>query len=190
MFYQADQIYPVQEDTLLLKKAILEEIKLNDNVLEIGTGNAEVALSIVGKVRSLIVTDINPHAVIHAKKHGLDAIRADLTAPFKCCFSLIVFNLPYLPTDKNERIDDWLEFALDGGPDGRRVFYRFLPSLSRVLALGGRLLLLISSLTGLEEVLNALFKEGYSVEVLLSEKLPGEELYVIRGVYDKKKSVK
>lgn len=184
MKYQVEQIYPVSADTLLLKRAIIQEIKKYDNVLEIGTGNAEVAMSISGKVRSLIVTDINPHAVINAKRHGLEVVMADLTGPFKGPFSLIVFNLPYLPTDKNERIDDWLEFALDGGPDGRRVFYRFLPDLSRVLALGGRLLLIISSLTGLEEVLYALFKEGYSGEVLLSEKLPGEELYVIRGVYD------
>jgi len=35
-------------------------------------------------------------------------------------FDLIIFNPPYLPTLPRERIDDWLEYALDGGPTGRR----------------------------------------------------------------------
>ena len=43
-------------------------------------------------------------------------------------FDLIVFNPPYLPTQPEERIDDWLEYALDGGVDGRAVITRFAPS--------------------------------------------------------------
>ncbi len=38
---------------------------------------------------------------------------------------LFCFNPPYLPTQPEERINDWLEHALDGGLNGRVVIERF-----------------------------------------------------------------
>jgi release factor glutamine methyltransferase len=93
-----------------------------------------------------------------------------------------VFNPPYLPTQPEERIDDWLEHALDGGLTGRVVIGRFAGQAGRVLAPGGRILLLISSLTGLPEVRDLFFKEGFISEILLRKVVEDETLYVLKIV--------
>ena len=50
------------------------------------------------------------------------------------------YNPPYLPTEPEERLDDWLEYALDGGKSGRETIERFAASVGDVLAPGGRIL--------------------------------------------------
>ena len=96
-----------------------------------------------------MATDINPHAVLCAHKAGIDVVRTDLFTGIRGPFDLVLFNPPYLPTQPEERMDDWLEYALDGGESGRAVIERFARNVGDVLAPGGRILLLISSLTGL-----------------------------------------
>ncbi len=36
-------------------------------------------------------------------------------------FDVILFNTPYLPTENDEVLDDNLNYAFDGGLDGRKV---------------------------------------------------------------------
>jgi release factor glutamine methyltransferase len=107
-------------------------------------------------------------------------VRTDLVSGLCDRFSLIIFNPPYLPTAPEERIPDWMERALDGGPTGREVIARFLHDVGRVLAPGGRILLLISSLTGEAEVAMLVRKEGFSSEIIRSLVYEGEELMVFR----------
>jgi len=99
----------------------------------------------------IVATDINPHAVFCAREQGVDVIRCDLFSGLRGSFDLILFNPPYLPTQPEERIDDWLEYALDGGATGRDVIERFAAGVGGVLAPGGRILLLVSALTGIAE---------------------------------------
>ncbi len=112
----------------------------------------------LGGVTGVVATDINPHAVFCAQKKGIEVVQNDLFSGIRGTFDLILFNPPYLPTLPEDRIDDWLEYALDGGMSGREVIIRFAEDAGRVLAPGGRILLLISSLTGLPEV--AIFFSG------------------------------
>ena len=98
---------------------------------------------------------------------------------------LFLFNPPYLPTRPEERIDDWLEYALDGGLNGRVVIERFSAQVERVLAPGGRILLLISSLTGLPEVRDLFFEAGFVSEIILKKKIEDETLYVLKIVRQK-----
>jgi release factor glutamine methyltransferase len=128
----------------------------------------------------VIATDINPHAVMAARDAGVEVIRTDLFSGICGTFDLVLFNPPYLPTPPDERMDDWLEYALDGGPDGRAVIARFLSGVGRVLAPGGRGLLLISSLTGLPEVSILVRQAGFTPEVFMKEQVEGEMLMVIR----------
>ena len=115
-------------------------------------------------------------------------IRSDLFAGVRGPFDLVLFNPPYLPTAPDERLDDWLEYALDGGPDGRRTIARFLDGLVAVLSPGGRALLLISSLTGPGEVARLADAAGLSGRVVLERRIEGETLLVLRlergGTYD------
>jgi len=119
-----------------------------------------------------------------ARARGLAAVRTDLFAGLSGPFDLILFNPPYLPTAPEERIDDWLEYALDGGPTGRVVIERFIADAGRVLAPFGRVLLLVSSLTGLDEVRDLFARAGFVSFVVDTEQLEGETLFVIRAMRD------
>jgi release factor glutamine methyltransferase len=174
------QIYSPAEDTHLLLSAAQREVRPADHVLEVGTGSGIIAAAVAKVAASVVATDINPSATVHAHAHGIDVIRTDLFAGLKGLFDLVVFNPPYLPTQPDERIDDWLEYALDGGESGRVVIERFAGEVSRVLAPGGRILVLISSLTGLSEVSELFKKNGYLVTVIKEQVVEDETLYVLR----------
>jgi len=179
-----DQVYQPEADTFLLLKAVLREVRQKDRVLEVGTGSGFIASKIAGSAREVVATDINPHAVAAAKKKGVDVVRTDLAAGIRGLIDLVAFNPPYLPTAPEERIDDWLECALDGGPDGRAVIERFATEVGRVLAPYGRILILVSSLTDLAEVKGLFTRQGFISFVVSEEKIEGEVLYVLRVTRD------
>lgn len=181
MPHDPSQVYTPEADTYLLLDAAQAEVRKGDRVLEVGTGSGLIAGEIA-RVTGIVATDINPHAVLCARKRGVDVVQSDLFCGICSMFDLIVFNPPYLPTQPEERIDDWLEHALDGGLSGRVVIERFAGHVGRVLAPGGRILLLISSLTGLPEVRDLFFKNGFIAEILLRKVVEDETLYVLRIV--------
>lgn len=181
MKYDTRQVYSPESDTLLLLDAACAEVKAGDRVLEVGTGSGMIAAEIA-KITRVLATDINPHAILCACDAGVDVVRTDLFMGIRGPFDLILFNPPYLPTRPEERIDDWLEYALDGGESGREIIERFIGEAGRVLAPGGRILLLVSSLTGLPEVLKFCSGYNYSPHVILQDTVEGEVLYVLRIV--------
>ena len=179
-----DQVYPPAEDSSLLLRAALREVRTADRVLEVGTGSGYVAAGLLSRAAEVVATDINPHAARCARARDLAAVRTDLFAGLSGPFDLVLFNPPYLPTAPEERIDDWLEYALDGGPTGRVVIERFIADLGRVLAPFGRVLLLVSSLTGPDEVRELFARAGFVSFVVDEEALEGERLSVLRAMRD------
>jgi len=174
------QVYPVKEDTLLLLEAAISECRPGERVLELGCGSGHIACHL-SRIADVIATDINPFAVRAAHALGIEVVRADLFAGICGQFNLVIFNPPYLPTAPEDRIDDWMEFALDGGPDGKVVIARFIQDAGRVLAPGGRFLVLVSSLTGITETCTLIEKEGFSREVVARMRIEGEDLVVVKG---------
>jgi release factor glutamine methyltransferase len=177
----SDQVYPVREDTLLLLEVALAEAGPSDRILEIGTGSGFIARHLAGKVSLVIATDVNPYACRVASSPGTETVRTDLAAGIRGQFDLVLFNPPYLPTGPGERMDDWLEKALDGGESGREVIRRLVPDLPRIPAPGGRLLLVISELTGEREVLGLLRDVGFQAEIVREDRVEGERLMVVRA---------
>jgi release factor glutamine methyltransferase len=175
-------VYPVEADTILLCEEAVAEVRPGDRVLDMGTGSGYIAARLREKSSLLIATDCNPHAVQMAHGQGIDVILTDLAAALRGPFDLILFNPPYLPTSPGERIDDPLEAALDGGPDGRSVIARFAATVGEVLAPGGRILLLISSLTGPEEVIDLFRKVGYASSIVRRIRVFDEDLMVLQIV--------
>lgn len=180
-----DQVYPIREDTLLLLEAALEEVRPRDRILEVGTGSGYIATELLKITPHILATDINPHAVRMAKEKGVEVIRTNLMAGICSKFDLIMFNPPYLPTVNEDRMDDWLERALDGGHSGRGVIERFAEDAGRVLAGSGRILLIVSSLTGKEETEKSLSRQGFSGELVKYLALEEEELFVYRFRFQK-----
>ncbi|OPX74203.1 MAG: putative S-adenosylmethionine-dependent methyltransferase [Methanosaeta sp. PtaB.Bin018] len=178
--HQIDEVYPPREDTYLLLRASLKEARADDVALEIGCGCGLISQEVAPRVKSILATDINPHAARMAKEKGLEVVRSDLFSGLRGKFDLILFNPPYLPTTDLERTDQWIDFALDGGDDGRKTIRRFLKGLSGHLRPGGRALLLVSSLTGLHEVRGMAEAEGLDVRDVARHRFFFEQLHVLR----------
>ncbi len=181
MPHDPSQVYAPEADTFLLLDAARAEVKPGDRVLEVGTGCGLIAADLAG-ITGVVATDINPHAALCARTKGVEVVQSDLFCGIRNSFDLILFNPPYLPTQPEERIDDWLEYALDGGKTGRDVIGRFSEQVGSVLARNGRILLLISSLTGLPEVRDLFFRSGFISEIVLRKKIEDEILYVLKIV--------
>jgi len=177
---RSEEVYLPEEDTHLLLRAALAEAGPKDKTLEIGCGSGLISRELTARVESLLATDINPYAAKLTKAGGIEVVRADLFGGIKGKFDLIIFNPPYLPTQKEERTLQWINFALDGGENGRETTDRFLKNLKDHLRLGGRALLLISSLTGLKEVWEKALAEGLEVKEVANERCFFEQLHVLR----------
>ncbi len=184
----ADLVYEPAEDSFLLADAALKEAKTGMSILEIGTGSGFISAVLLANLKCirLVATEINPHAALCAKANAVEVIRTDLFKGLKprrseTFFDLILFNPPYLPTSTEEKIPGWLNYAFDGGTSGRDTLDQFLSEVKDYLKPGGEILVLISSITGLDAVKEKMEKLGFSFEVVAKKKVSFEELMVIRG---------
>ncbi|MDD1742852.1 MAG: methyltransferase [Methanotrichaceae archaeon] len=177
---ELDEIYETAEDTILLLRVALQEARPDDRVLEIGCGRALISRELAMRVKSIVATDINPVALRFARNVGLPAVRADLFSGFKARFDLIIFNPPYLPTAPEERSKGWINFSLDGGENGRETIFRFLEQIKNYLSPKGRSLFLVSSFSGIAEVLDKARNEGLDISEIASARYFFEQLCVFK----------
>ena len=175
-------VYQPAEDSALLAKAAIDDMTTPERVLEVGTGSGWVAEQVAGETDARVVgSDLNPHACRQARERGIEAVRADLIAPFAAeSFDAVLFNPPYLPTDPDNEWGDWMEHALSGGTDGRRLIVPFLADVGRVLTADGAVYLLVSSLTGYEIVVDLAEDAGFETAEVAQESYPFEVLSVLR----------
>lgn len=173
-------VYEPSDDSFLLAEAALSEIKNSERILEVGCGSGIIAAVVNANTKARVTAiDINPHAARCAKNNGVEVIRGDLLNCIKGKFDIILFNPPYLPTSEEEKTGGWINAALDGGYDGRRIIFRFLEQASNNLSDKGFILILLSSLTGIEEVKSKMESLGYHVEDKKQERYMFEQLRVI-----------
>ena len=175
-------VYQPAEDSALLAKAAIDDMTTPERVLEVGTGSGWVAEQVADETDARVVgNDLNPHACRQARERGIEAVRADLIAPFAAeSFDAVLFNPPYLPTDPDNEWGDWMEHALSGGTDGRRLIVPFLADVGRVLTADGAVYLLVSSLTGYEIVVDLAEDAGFETAEVAQESYPFEVLSVLR----------
>lgn len=182
------EVYEPAEDTFLFAENL--QVGRRDRVLEIGTGTGLIAIIASKQCSTVIATDVNPHAIdcaiknlIANKSYNVELRKGDLFKPVQDeKFDLILFNTPYLPTDENEKVDDELDAAWDGGSDGREVIDRFLDGLKDHLNPGGRVQLVQSSLSDIDKTIEKLNEIGLDASVTASEKCFFEEVVVITGI--------
>ena len=182
-----EMVYEPSDDSYLLAENLI--INTGEKVLEIGTGSGIVAMYASQMTDKVVATDINFNAIELAEKNfksngikNIELLLGNLFEPVKNQkFDVILFNAPYLPTEKSEILDDSLNYAFDGGLDGRKVIDSFLNEVKNHLNRGGRVQLIQSSLSNVEETISKLKELGFKVEITATEKFFFEEIVLITG---------
>ena len=186
-----EMVYEPSDDSYLLAENLI--INTGEKVLEIGTGSGIVAMYASQMTDKVVATDINFNAIELAEKNftsngikNIELLLGNLFEPVKNQkFDVILFNAPYLPTEKSEILDDSLNYAFDGGLDGRKVIDSFLNEVKNHLNRGGRVQLIQSSLSNVEETISKLKELGFKVEITATEKFFFEEIVLITGFLNK-----
>ncbi|MBE6496264.1 MAG: methyltransferase domain-containing protein [Methanobrevibacter thaueri] len=182
-----DNVYVPAEDSYLLADNL--EIKKGASVLEIGTGSGIVAMYASRLSDNITVTDINFDACELARKNfedngieNIEILFGNMFEPVESRkFDVILFNTPYLPTDDGDVIDDTLNYAFDGGLNGRKVIDLFLDEVGNHLNDGGIVQMIQSSLSGNEETLQRLDELGFIAEIAESEHFFFEDIVLINA---------
>lgn len=182
-----DNVYVPAEDSYLLAENLI--IEKGQSVLEIGTGSGIVAMYASRLTDRITVTDINFDACELARKNfeannieNIEILFGNLFEPVKMRkFDVILFNTPYLPTEDDEVIDDTINYAFDGGLNGRKVIDMFLNEVGNHLNDGGIVQLIQSSLSGNEETLDKLDEAGFIAEIAASEHFFFEDITLINA---------
>ena len=182
-----DTVYIPSDDTFLLAENL--EIKEGQKVLEIGTGSGLVSMYASLLTDDVTATDINYNALELAEKNfklnNINTIKlefGDLFEPVKDKkFDVILFNTPYLPTDSDDIINDDLNYAFDGGLDGRKVIDRFINEVSNHLNDKGIVQIIQSSLSDNNRTLDMFDRNGFVAEIAESEKFFFEEIVLINA---------
>ncbi|GAB2999463.1 protoporphyrinogen oxidase [Amycolatopsis acidiphila] len=97
------QVMPISGTSALLGEAVLEEVREDDRVLDMGTGSGVNAILAASRSRDVLAVDINPHALAaardNAERNGVGdrvtVLHSDVFSAVKGRFDLIVFDPPF-----------------------------------------------------------------------------------------------
>ena len=168
------EVYQPAEDSYLFAEFLKKYFNNNlvNNYLDMGCGSgilSEVALDC--GVKEILATDINPLAV---KSSNVSGIVSDLFEKVTGKFEVISFNAPYLPLDKREPMES--RVATTGGLKGDEIAVRFLKEAKKHLKKGGKIFLLVSSLTPMVEI------KKFGPRIVAEKRVFGEDLLVLEFV--------
>lgn len=168
-------VYPISEDTLL----ILKNIRCGDEMLDMGTGNGEIAIECAKRGSKVTAVDIDPEAIDYARKRArkegvrIKFVLSNLFENVQGKYDTIVFNPPYLPGEAKSIKD--LQWA--GGEYGDDITIKFLKEAWRYLKTYGEIYIILSSFNRLNEIL----KMPYRFALLDKIKLSFHEIYLYRA---------
>ena len=180
------EVYEPAEDTFQLLESI--DVKKSDSVFEIGTGCGVIALECARRGADVVCSDVNPFAVELTGRNysinksliigGFEVRMGDLFSVVKPgeFFDVIVFNPPYLPTKRGDRVGGWFDVATDGGVSGLVVIERFLGGLKDYVKPCGRVYFVFSSLADRGKLESILGENGLDAKVVLSSNYDDETI--------------
>jgi len=174
-----EDVFEPSDDSFLFAEEL--DVHNGDEVLDLGTGCGLLGILAAQKAKNVLSIDINPYAISCAQQNAslnnvqdvMTFLRSDLLFALNpaALFDLIMFNAPYLPSEIYE-VETWLGRAWAGGLTGRDVIDRFIPQILNHLKPSGRVLLLQSSLTGLDLTIQKFREHGLFAMVKAERKLP------------------
>jgi release factor glutamine methyltransferase len=172
-------VYEPREDSVLAAD-YLSKTKVK-RALEIGCGSGLLSILLAKNGADVTAVDINPVAVeatkANAKANGtkIEAFVSDLFSKVKGKFGLIVFNAPYLREETSEGSEAW------AAGEGLEIIKRFILGAPKYLEKDAYIIMLISSLTGKEEVLGMFAKAGLKAKAVAEKKVAWESLLLIEA---------
>lgn len=179
-------IYEPREDSYLIKESLINHLKKQKNkdisILDMGTGSGVLAITCKDLGFNNITTvDVNIDVINHIKTNykSFKIVNSDLFSSKLLenqKFDLIVFNPPYLPENSDEPDDS--KTYTTAGKKGYEIIIRFLSQTTTHLNPNGKILLLFSTLSKPEIILNKAKKLGYKYNLLAEKKLFFEKLFV------------
>lgn len=171
------EIYPPEEDSFLLVKALKENLNSlkNKKILDMGSGSGIISQELISwgiSPKKLTLTDINPDAIKKLKKdfQYSEVTTSNLFEKLNSKFDIIIFNPPYLPEDKNEPKES--RIITTGGKEGSEIINKFLKDSKTFLNKNGKIFLLVSTLS------KGIKFRGFKKRLVAKEKLFFEELLV------------
>ncbi len=193
-FIVTENVYVPAEDSFLFADNLCPG--KSDSVVDMGTGCGILGIIAAKKAAQVLAVDVNPYAVQCARKNAvlngvadkMFFIRGDLFSALSAGrkFSLILFNAPYLPVENGDR--SWLGSAWSGGASGRELSDRFIAEASEHLDPTGEVLLMQSSLSGIEETMRSFSRKGLNARVVASRHLPFFETILLISARSRERS--
>jgi release factor glutamine methyltransferase len=181
-----EDVYEPAEDSFLFAENLVAHD--SDSVIDVGTGCGILGVVAAARANRVLAVDINLKAVGCAKEnaklnrvdHKMLFMVGDLFASIRVRkqFDLILFNAPYLPSEEFEG-DSWLVRAWAGGSSGRRLIDRFIQAAPKYLRPDGRILLMQSTLSDVEETLHSFEETSLRADVIARQDLPFFEAIVL-----------
>ena len=167
-------VFRPRSDTWMLADLVAREEGLaGADALDLCTGSGAVAIAAArAGAREVTAVDVSRRAVLAARLNArlngvrVRSVRGDLFAAVRGRrFRAITANPPYLPGDEGLPTRG-AERAWEGGPDGRVVLDRVIAGAPAHLERAGALLLVQSSVCGVEQTLEGLAAGGLEAQVV------------------------
>lgn len=174
-----EDVYEPAEDSFLFAENL--DVKEGAQVLDIGTGCGLLGILASKKAGGVVAVDLNPFAIRCARENSalngardkMHLIQGSLFSALNngVRFDLILFNAPYLPSDEGEEAS-WIGRSWAGGANGREVVDRFISEVPAHLNPMGTVMLMQSTLTGVDETLQKFSQNNLKSKVKAELKLP------------------
>lgn len=168
-------LYLPSDDTIFLANTINRYS--GTLALEMGTSNGIVLMELAKQFKTVIGTDID----FCSLKHLLEMSRNQRVI---CChaasalhgikFDLIVTNPPYLPNATGH-----IDKTIDGGPAGVEITIGFLKDAIDRLEIGGKILIIVSSISDTRKLDTFLSKNNIMVKKIAQKELFYETLQIL-----------
>ena len=179
VFDVPEDVYEPAEDSFLFAENLT--VNSGEDVLDVGTGSGILAIVAARYAKCVVAVDLNPFAIRIAKSNAelnrvsdkMAFLQADLFTALhsNAKFDVILFNAPYLPSEEGEA-SSWIGRSWAGGASGREVVDRFIKTVAGYLKPNGRVLLMQSTLTGVEETIGNFSHQRLKAAVKAQQKLP------------------
>jgi len=173
-------VFPPDGDSRMLADILEDSTRPDDRVLDVFTGSGVFAITAArAGAAEVWAVDVSRRATICAainarlNRVAVKVRRGSLLEPARGeRFDTIVANPPYMPSGEEAVEPRGAARAWEGGPDGRALLDPFLAQAPRHLRPGGRILVVHSSLSGIDRTLELLGGAGLEAQVAARREVP------------------